>query len=50
MIIPKKLDKKRNIDITPDFLIKFEEKVRDTYEAGKIRGPIHLSKNNLKLH
>lgn len=46
MIIPKKLDKKRNIDITPDFLIKFEEKVRDTYEAGKIRGPIHLSKNN----
>ena len=46
MIIPKKLEKKRNIDITSDFLIKFEEKVRDTYEAGKIRGPIHLSKNN----
>lgn len=46
MIIPETLVKKRKIEITSDFLIKFEEKVRDTYEAGKIRGPVHLSKNN----
>ena len=46
MKIPNQLRKKRKIDITPDFLIKFEEKIRDEYEAGNIRGPIHLAKNN----
>ena len=27
-------------------LIAFESKVRDAYEAGQIKGPIHLAKNN----
>ena len=27
-------------------LINFEEKIKKLYEAGKIKGPIHLSKNN----
>ena len=31
---------------TPDELIVFETKVKEAYEAGQIKGPIHLSKNN----
>tara|TARA_Y100000310_G_scaffold322912_1_gene382595 strand:- start:153 stop:782 length:630 start_codon:yes stop_codon:yes gene_type:complete len=46
--IPDNLQKVRNIDISPEFLIDFETKVRDHYEAGKIKGPIHLAKNNEK--
>tara|TARA_Y100001970_G_scaffold30383_1_gene37786 strand:+ start:3743 stop:4339 length:597 start_codon:yes stop_codon:yes gene_type:complete len=32
--------------ITPNFLKNFEIKVKDLYEKGKIRAPIHLSGNN----
>ena len=28
------------------FLIKFEEEIKNLYEAGKIKAPIHLSGNN----
>jgi len=46
MKIPKKYQKVRNVSVTKQELIDFESKVRDTYEAGKIKGPIHLAKNN----
>ena len=46
--IPKHLEKVREVTITEQELINFESKVRDTYEAGKIRGPIHLAGNNEK--
>ena len=46
IFIPDRLSKKRIIEHTPEELIAFESKVRDAYEAGKIRGPIHLAKNN----
>lgn len=44
--IPKHLKPVRDVKITPQELIDFESKVRDTYEAGKIKGPVHLAKNN----
>jgi len=44
--IPKHLKKVREVSITAQELIDFESKVRDTYEAGKVKGPIHLAKNN----
>jgi len=31
---------------TPQELIDFESKVKEAYEAGLIKGPVHLSKNN----
>ena len=46
MNIPKKYKKVREINVTADELIAFETKVKDTYEAGKVKGPIHLAKNN----
>ena len=46
MNIPKHLKKVRDVTITPQQLIDFETKVKETYEAGEIRGPIHLAKNN----
>ena len=46
MKIPEKYQKVRDVSITKQELIDFESKVRDTYEAGKIKGPIHLAKNN----
>jgi len=46
MQIPKKYKKVRQIDITHDELIDFEDRVAQSYEAGKIKGPIHLAKNN----
>ena len=44
--IPKHLKKIRKISVTEQELIDFESKVRDTYEAGKIKGPVHLARNN----
>jgi|TARA_R110000744_G_scaffold90507_7_gene175690 TPP-dependent pyruvate/acetoin dehydrogenase alpha subunit len=44
--VPDNLNKVRKISITPEELIQFEEEVASEYEDGKIRGPIHLSKNN----
>ena len=46
--IPKHLKKVRDVKLTEEELINFESKVRDVYEAGKIKGPIHLAKNNEK--
>jgi len=46
MNIPDHLKKVREVSLSPQHLIDFESKVRDTYEAGKIKGPIHLAKNN----
>ena len=46
MHIPAHLKKVRDINLTVDELITFESKVRDAYEAGRIKGPIHLAKNN----
>ena len=46
MNIPKKYKKVRTISTTSEELIAFESKVRDAYEAGQIKGPIHLAKNN----
>ena len=46
MKIPERLQKVRDITLSKQELIDFESKVRDTYEAGQIKGPIHLSKNN----
>lgn len=46
MNIPKKYTKVRKTNITKQELIDFESKVRDAYEAGQIKGPIHLAKNN----
>ena len=46
MNIPEKYKKVREINVTPDELIAFETKVKDAYEAGNIKGPIHLAKNN----
>tara|TARA_R100000664_G_scaffold27197_1_gene37748 strand:+ start:15888 stop:16520 length:633 start_codon:yes stop_codon:yes gene_type:complete len=46
LYIPKHLETVREIEITPEELIDFENKIRDEYEAGNIKGPIHLSSNN----
>ena len=46
MNIPDHLEKVREVSLTPPELIDFETKVKETYEAGKIKGPIHLAKNN----
>jgi pyruvate dehydrogenase E1 component alpha subunit len=46
--IPKHLKKVRDITVTEEALINFESKVKDAYEDGKIKGPIHLAKNNEK--
>ena len=32
--------------INKKFLIQFEEEIKDLYERGKIKSPIHLSGNN----
>ena len=33
-------------EVTKNFLINFEKEVKETYEKGKIKAPIHLSGNN----
>mgnify|MGYP003113900826 CR=1 FL=1 len=48
LIIPKNFKKVRKVLMTKQELIDFESKVRDVYEDGGIKGPIHLSKNNEK--
>ena len=44
--IPKYLKKQREVIITKDELIAFETEIKEKYEAGDIKAPIHLSKNN----
>ena len=46
MKIPKYLKKVRDVEITKEQLLKFEEEIKSVYEDGKIKAPIHLSKNN----
>jgi len=46
LTIPTRLEKVRSVNMTPDELIDFESRVRDAYEAGEIKGPVHLAKNN----
>lgn len=46
MELLKKYKKVRNSDLEKKDLINFEDRVKEYYENGKIKGPIHLSKNN----
>jgi len=46
MKIPKYYQKVRDVKITPEELIAFEDKVKHAYEGAQVKGPIHLSKNN----
>ena len=46
--IPEHLKKVRKVSTTEEELINFETKVKETYEAGKIKGPVHLARNNEK--
>jgi len=45
----EKYELKRDIKLTPNDLISFEDRVKDAYEAGAIKGPIHLSSNNEEI-
>lgn len=44
--IPKHLEKKRDVTITKEELIEFETEVKNRYEAGEVKAPIHLAKDN----
>ena len=44
--IPSHLKKVRDVKVQRHELIDFESNVVSQYEDGKIRGPVHLSKNN----
>ena len=46
LYVPKNLKKVKEVKILHSELIEFEKMVAEHYEAGNIRGPIHLSKNN----
>ena len=46
MNIPKHYQKIRDVKVTPEDLIAFEDKVKYAYENAQIKGPVHLSKNN----
>jgi pyruvate dehydrogenase E1 component alpha subunit len=46
--IPEYLTKVREVSLTPEELMVFEEKVKEVYEAGDIAAPVHLTKNNEK--
>tara|TARA_R110002020_G_scaffold76558_1_gene193908 strand:+ start:14766 stop:15404 length:639 start_codon:yes stop_codon:yes gene_type:complete len=44
--IPPHLKKVREVTITAQELIDFESRIRDLYEDGGVKGPVHLAKNN----
>ena len=44
--IQNKLERVRDVDLTPKELIDFESRIKEQYENGNIPSPIHLSKNN----
>ena len=44
--IPKHLEKKRDVTITKEELIEFETEVKNRYEDGEVKAPIHLAKDN----
>ncbi len=46
MNIPKHYTKVRDVNITSEKLIAFEDRVKDAYENAQVNGPVHLSKNN----
>ena len=46
VIIPKHLEKKRDVTITKEELIEFETEVKNRYENGEVKSPIHLAKDN----
>jgi TPP-dependent pyruvate/acetoin dehydrogenase alpha subunit len=46
MRIPSKLTKQKEVTITSNDLIQFEEEVKSIYEDAKILAPIHLSRGN----
>ncbi len=46
MKIPNHYKKVRDINLSVEQLISFENMVKESYENGQIKGPIHLSKNN----
>lgn len=46
MQIPKGFKKVRDVKVSPKELRDFETEIQNDYEAGKIKGPIHLSSNN----
>ena len=46
MNIPSYLTKVRDINLTKEDLLLFEEEVKNSYEDSKIVAPVHLSKNN----
>jgi len=46
MKIPHYLKKERDITLTKEDLIRFEEEIKEIYEAGTIKAPVHLSKGN----
>ena len=48
MNIPYDLKKVRDVTITEQYLIDFEEEVKQKYEAAEIRSPVHLTKGNEK--
>ena len=46
MNIPSYLNKVREINLTKEDLLLFEDEVKNSYEDAKIVAPVHLSKNN----
>ena len=46
MNIPRHYTKVRDVNITSEELIAFEDRVKDAYENAQVKGPVHLSKNN----
>ena len=46
VIFPKLLPIVRDVVLGPDELVEFELTIATLYEEGKIKGPVHLAKNN----
>jgi len=46
MNIPNYLNKVREVNLTKEHLLSFEEEVKNSYDDAKIVAPVHLSKNN----
>ena len=46
MKIPGYLKKERDISLTKEDLLRFEEEIKEIYEVGTIPSPVHLSKGN----
>ena len=46
MKIPRHLNKVREVNITSEELIKFEDEIKELYDDAQIKAPIHLSNGN----